>query len=70
MSKAVSVAQLPVKAKPYIIVVGTPFNGMIPYGPFDTKEAAIAWGDRSYPIDEWHIVPLEKAEDPYESLIG
>jgi len=46
----------------YIIVVGTPFNGMIPYGPFVTKEAAADWGEKRYPVDEWHIIELEPPE--------
>ena len=46
----------------FIIVVGTPFNGLVPYGPFKTRAAAEAWGDQRYPVDEWHIVPLEEPE--------
>lgn len=50
----------------YILVVGTPFHGMIPYGPFATEELAMAWGDRRFPVDEWHIVPLNETDTQTE----
>jgi hypothetical protein len=39
----------------FIIIVGTPAEGFLNYGPFDSNEEAISWAETNIDEDPWWV---------------
>ena len=47
----------------YIIVVGNPIDGTNMFGPFNTSEDALWYGENNYVDEDWWMVELITPED-------
>jgi len=50
--------------KPAVISLGNAYDGLTLVGPFPSAQHANGYADEYYTHDEWHVVELEKVEDP------
>jgi hypothetical protein len=49
--------------KPYVVVTGSPFDGLTILGPFDGVDEANQWTDTNVIDDEWWVVEVETPEE-------
>lgn len=39
----------------YVLLVGNPFDGVEPVGPFPSRESAWSWGEQNHSETEWWV---------------
>jgi hypothetical protein len=46
----------------FAVVTGSPFDGMVTFGPFDDRDDAVKYAENTFGSDTWWVVELQEPE--------
>lgn len=54
--------KIPLTLNSWIVSMGTPFDGLTLYGPFDNSQQAIEWASENDNGEPWEVAEINRPE--------